>query len=584
MPSWCRTCPRGHVSAGLGGGRTLVVMGRGSMINFAFAVNRRSMAFLLMAGAGAVAAPTGSSAAPASDFVSTVLIVDSSGSMSQNDPGGRRLDASNAYLTVSLPNDEVGIVDFDHAARVLSVAQPVGTARGNLEAAVSTIDADGETDIGAGLSAGCDILRGARGARRAAIFLTDGNGDYADQVACFASQGWPVFTIGLGADVDQALLAEIANRSGGRYLQLTSSTNLVCEFQRIRSQIAGLGPASCDDTATIRLGESISVTESVDALAGQVTFTATWTAGDLRITATSPSGRLVDRSAASPDVVTAVGATFETISVLDPEPGAWIVSIAAVAGPTEGLQYTFSTVQVPRVLSDARPSASVCAQVVHDATQGSRIRFQPGTFSGRVGGNIADGSTQRWVARAEAGQYTDLVLDSADDNVGVRLYAPSGWLMTDAAPGSGRPGWWGTLPESGDYTVEVYALAAVGSTYYDLRLAIDAPCVDPPGVVERLIATPTATGSGTISGTSIDTWIAGVGAGQTATVTLTSPDSSAVFEILAPDGSPLSAPGQTTWTGQAVGDVRIRVSNALAASTTYDVTVSLSSARPLRIR
>lgn len=523
--------------------------------------------------------PTAAGADPAQtgvDYVSTVLIIDSSGSMTENDPGYRRIDASSAYLTVSLPTDEVGIVEFDDVAQVLAPAQSVGVGRASLEAAAATIDADGDTDIGAGMTAGCSVLQSATGARRAAIFLTDGVGDYANEVACYASQGWPVFTIGLGYDVDQSLLSQIANQSGGRYLQLTSSTNLVCEFQRIRSQIAGLGPASCDDTVSIGQGQSTTYTETVDPLAGQVTFTTTWVSGDLQMTITSPTGRMIARASTDADVVVGVGATFETISVLEPEPGGWTVVVIAASAPAGGQEYTYSTVQVPRELSAARPSASVCAQVVNDATQGSRIRFQPGTFSGRVGGNIADGGTLRWVARAEAGQYTDLVLDSADDNVGVRLYAPSGALMTDAAPGSGRPGWWGTLPESGDYTVEVYAVAAVGSTYYDLRLAIDAPCIDPPGIVERLIASPTATGSATITGTSVDTWIAGVGAGQTATVTIASPDGTAIADILAPDGTPLSQPGVTTWTGQATGDLRIRVRHATGASTTYDVTVSLA--------
>src|SRR3990172_7919414 len=43
--------------------------------------------------------------------VDVMLIIDSSGSMSANDPANKRLDAAKAYLTASIDLDRVGVVD-----------------------------------------------------------------------------------------------------------------------------------------------------------------------------------------------------------------------------------------------------------------------------------------------------------------------------------------------------------------------------------------------------------------------------------------------------------------------------------------
>lgn len=292
-----------------------------------------------------------SQTASASD-VSTALIIDSSGSMSSNDPGNRRLAGANSYVTASLPDDQVGVVDFDDSARVVSPAVRVGDNRQTLAQAINGIDASGGTDLGAGLTAGCGLLSGAGGARRAAIFLTDGQGSYADQSSCFANQGWPVFTIGLGSGVDRSLLERIATETGGSYLQLDSSTNLVCEFQQIRSQIAGLGRTGCTPTGTINLGQSISFPVSVATLLKQFTFTNTWLGSDVQMTVTSPSGRSIDRSSTGRDVTTSAGATYETFTVTDPEPGEWSVKLYGAVIPAGGEPYTFSTVGLPKQGAD----------------------------------------------------------------------------------------------------------------------------------------------------------------------------------------------------------------------------------------
>lgn len=282
-----------------------------------------------------------------SSQVSTALVIDSSGSITSNDPQDRRLAASEAYITASLADDEVGVVDFDDSASVLSSAVTVGDNRQALIDAVNSIDSSGGTNLGAGLASGCSVLNGASRQRRAAIFLTDGQGSYTDEANCFSSQGWPVFTIGLGGGVNQGLLADIAAQTGGRYLQLDSSTNLVCEFQQIRAQVAGLGTQSCAPTGTIGQDQTISFVQSVSQFLQQVTFTNTWPGSDIEMTVRSPSGQSFDRSSIGSNVVVSSGPTHETFTVTLPEPGDWTVELFGADIAPAGEPYTYSTVELP---------------------------------------------------------------------------------------------------------------------------------------------------------------------------------------------------------------------------------------------
>jgi secreted trypsin-like serine protease len=285
---------------------------------------------------------------PTATDVSTALVIDSSGSMSANDPGNRRLDAANAYISASLPSDQVGVVDFDDGARVAAGLSGVDANRDILANAIATIDANGGTNLGAGLSAACDLLDDGSGQRRAAIFLTDGDGSYNGESACFADRGWPVFTIGLGTATNQALLAQIAADTGGRFLQLESSTDLVCEFQQVRAQIVGRGTTGCVPTGAIEQDATIEFLRTVGSLLLQVTFTNVWLGSDIRMTVTSPTGRVIDRATTDPDVVVAAGPTFETLTITDPEPGDWTVSLFGAEIPPGGEQYTFSMVELPK--------------------------------------------------------------------------------------------------------------------------------------------------------------------------------------------------------------------------------------------
>ncbi|KAL8393275.1 hypothetical protein RB595_003164 [Gaeumannomyces hyphopodioides] len=111
------------------------------------------------------------------------LVIDSSGSMSSNDPGRRRIDAGRSLADFLISSGEAGgktpdkltVVDFDDTAKVIF---PLGDPSG-ANATLSKIDASGGTNIASGVNKALDLLTvgdtGATDKRSAIVVFTDGS-------------------------------------------------------------------------------------------------------------------------------------------------------------------------------------------------------------------------------------------------------------------------------------------------------------------------------------------------------------------------------------------------------------------------
>ena len=167
------------------------------------------------------------------------LVLDSSGSMSWNDPQGLRKTASKSFVDALLPEDRSAVVDFDFGARVVQGLTSDKTA---VKQAIDTIDDFGGTNIGAGVSAGNQILLGNGDPSRARmmILLTDGEGSYSSSLTTQArNAGITIYTIGLGTSVDHALLAGIASGTGGTYTNVRTAAELPEVFRRLAEDTGG---------------------------------------------------------------------------------------------------------------------------------------------------------------------------------------------------------------------------------------------------------------------------------------------------------------------------------------------------------
>lgn len=128
-------------------------------------------------------------------FVDVAFTLDSSGSMSWNDPQGLRRSAAKSFVDALAPQDRGAVVDFDHWARL---TQPLTSDKDALKAAIDRIDDWGGTNIGAGVSVGLnELARGDEpGRAQIMILLTDGEGSYSHTLTDRATAaGVTIYTI-----------------------------------------------------------------------------------------------------------------------------------------------------------------------------------------------------------------------------------------------------------------------------------------------------------------------------------------------------------------------------------------------------
>ncbi|MCK4443175.1 MAG: VWA domain-containing protein, partial [Thermoplasmata archaeon] len=173
----------------------------------------------------------------------TVFVIDSSESMGSGDPLDLRLEAAKKYVDNMTVPDRGAVVDFDDVATL--VPGPTGDHLSSnytdIKQNIDTIDANGGTNIGAGIEAANSELVGYGNSSHlwVEILLTDGHESSANyaftsqQIQDAADNDIVIFTVGLGAGVNETLLREIADRTGGRYYFAIDAEALEDIYSRI---------------------------------------------------------------------------------------------------------------------------------------------------------------------------------------------------------------------------------------------------------------------------------------------------------------------------------------------------------------
>ena len=161
--------------------------------------------------------------------IDIVFAIDSSGSMDWNDGSGLRREAVKKFIEKLGENDRAAVVDFDSYA---SVYQGFTSDHVLLNSAVDRIDDWGGTSLSAGMSTSIDLFTDSNYTRTDAykyiVFLTDGDGDYYSSYTTSAfDNGIVVYTVGLGDDVQEYVLKEIAYGTGGKYFFASVADNLL---------------------------------------------------------------------------------------------------------------------------------------------------------------------------------------------------------------------------------------------------------------------------------------------------------------------------------------------------------------------
>ncbi len=157
-----------------------------------------------------------------------LFIIDHSGSMSEMIGSGSKEQAAMRGVAASIdrlkPIDEVGIIGFDTSPSWVLPFTPASD-REKILASLSGLGEGGGTDLSTALE---EAIRGfgePGPTNRHAIILTDGltpDADFRGLSARLADAGVTVSTIGIGDEVNDTLLRDIAEWCGGKYYRATA--------------------------------------------------------------------------------------------------------------------------------------------------------------------------------------------------------------------------------------------------------------------------------------------------------------------------------------------------------------------------
>jgi hypothetical protein len=190
---------------------------------------------------------------PGPGGLAVALIIDSSGSMKENDPNKVRMEAAKKVVALLGEDDQVTVVEFSDRASVLVPLKNVGnqTSRGDINNKISAIGEKGDTDIKGGLeSALNELSKAGESKKKVAIMLSDGEPDLPsllqdkqkmtayladiDKLAAeYRKRGWTVNCIALQKLEAGQTLQKIAQVSGGEYFFVKNASELTNFFQSI---------------------------------------------------------------------------------------------------------------------------------------------------------------------------------------------------------------------------------------------------------------------------------------------------------------------------------------------------------------
>ncbi|HNQ73625.1 MAG TPA: VWA domain-containing protein [Verrucomicrobiota bacterium] len=156
-----------------------------------------------------------------------VLVIDRSGSMMGDKIELARRAAMGAVKALS-DHDYVGVIAFDGSPHVIVDLQPAKNRRQIMDD-ISRLEARGGTSMYEPMVRAYEMLRSVKAALKHCVILTDGvsqDGDFAGISQKMAAERMTISTVGLGEDLNDVLLQQIASVGRGRFYAIPQPTSL----------------------------------------------------------------------------------------------------------------------------------------------------------------------------------------------------------------------------------------------------------------------------------------------------------------------------------------------------------------------
>lgn len=211
--------------------------------------------------------------------LTTILVIDISGSMNHGDKLRAAKDAAIAYVDQSRSSDQIGLVAFNTK---IEYVQPVTTDHQALREAIENLQAQDDTAMYDALGLGIEYLSTASG-RKAVIVLTDGLDNRSklspqEVVQMIGPEGLSISTIGLGdpnqstgaiTSLNEPALITLAEEAGGAYGYANDTESLTALYEQLGRAMQSEYVITYTSPATLRDGVNRSLSVALIESEGQ---------------------------------------------------------------------------------------------------------------------------------------------------------------------------------------------------------------------------------------------------------------------------------------------------------------------------
>lgn len=269
-----------------------------------------------------------------------VLVIDDSGSMTENDGQNLRLVAAKLLISLLENQDHVAVIRFSSESQVLAPFTPMDPdSKRDLMAQLDhSFYSDGLTDIRAALAQARTLMAEAPAGQGRVVFLTDGLPAIADwpsrdptpeELAAYVEEtltiaeeiGKPVLAVALGDEIDRAFLQAISQASRGRTFEAATALDLPAVYLEMLSEL--------QDRATVGPGQFTAPGEAVVEVHPYAQSVGFVVVKDLDVeSALYAPGANEPLDLTTPGVVVFREAQFDVIIVPDLPSGPWRVALS----------------------------------------------------------------------------------------------------------------------------------------------------------------------------------------------------------------------------------------------------------------
>lgn len=200
--------------------------------------------------------------------VTTMLVIDISGSMDKGNKLDAAKEAAKAYVSGMREGDQAGLITFD--TQVYRV-QEITPDKATLTAAIDGLKTGSDTAMYDGILEATKALEGISG-RNAILVLSDGLDNQSsateeDIVTTVGPSGLTISAIGFGepgvngqAGIDEAGLKSLTNRTGGQYAYTSDAAALTEQYQEYGEAFQSEYAITYISPSTLRDGINRSLT------------------------------------------------------------------------------------------------------------------------------------------------------------------------------------------------------------------------------------------------------------------------------------------------------------------------------------